>query len=217
VLVLALDTSTPATTVAVARDGEVVEEQTELGANRHGEVLAPLVDRVLRGAGVERADLELVAVGVGPGPFTGLRVGLVTAAGLADALGIAVRGVCSLDAVAHADDRPWSDGFTVVTDARRKEIYWASYADGRRVEGPAVERPDVVAERLGPTAMVGFGAQLYSGAFSGQRIDERSPYPRAGAVAALALDDAWSVAPQPMYLRRPDARPPGAPKRVTPA
>jgi tRNA threonylcarbamoyl adenosine modification protein YeaZ len=218
VLLLALDTSTPATTVALADDGRVVAERTEVAANRHGELLSPFIDEVLREAGVEARELAMVAVGVGPGPFTGLRVGLVTALGFADALGVPARGVCSLDAVACAGDRPWQDGFAVVTDARRKEVYWARYAAGRRVSGPAVDRPAVVAEQLPPgTTIAGFAGSVYAAELGGHALDESAGYPSAAAIARLALDDEWRLPVQPLYLRRPDARPPGAPKRVTPA
>jgi tRNA threonylcarbamoyl adenosine modification protein YeaZ len=218
VLVLALDTSTPATTVSLADDGRVLAERTEVAANRHGELLSPLVAQVVADAGAQLEDVGLVAVGVGPGPFTGLRVGLVTALSLADALGVPARGVCSLDAVAFAADRPWSDGFAVVTDARRKEVYWARYAGSRRVEGPHVDRPTVVAERLRPGSRVaGAATTLYAAELADHVMDDAAPYPSAAAVARLATDAAWCLPVQPMYLRRPDARPPGAPKRVTPA
>jgi tRNA threonylcarbamoyl adenosine modification protein YeaZ len=218
VLVLALDTSTPATSVALADGEKLIAERTEVAANRHGELLSPLIDAVLDQAGARTTDVGMVAVGVGPGPFTGLRVGMTTAVSFADALGISVRGVCSLDAVAWAAERPWSDGFAVVTDARRKEVYWARYADGRRVHGPRADRPAVVAEMLDPaTTVVGFAGELYAAEFAAHRLDESAGYPSAFAIARLTLDDAWQVPVQPMYLRRPDARPPGAPKRVTPA
>ena len=83
--------------------------------------------------------------------------------------------------------------------------------------GPSVDRPDVVAARLGSTTVVGAGAQMYEDVFAAQTHDPRSPYPRGAEIAQLALDASWRMAPYPMYLRRPDARPPGPPKRVTPA
>jgi tRNA threonylcarbamoyl adenosine modification protein YeaZ len=217
VLVLALDTSTPATSVALADAGRVVAHRTEVAPHRHAELLSPLIVQVLRAADLPVSAIEVVAVGVGPGPFTGLRVGVTTALSLADALGVQARGVCSLDAVAFAVDRPWRQGFAVVTDARRKEVYWARYDDGRRVDGPSVDRPSAVAERLGPgTAVVGFATQLYAAEFAGQVIDETAPYPAAAAIARLATGETGWLPVQPLYLRRPDARPPGAPKRVTP-
>ena len=216
-LVLALDTATPATSVALADGGRVVAQHSEIAANRHGELLSPLIEQVVRDAGAKLADVELVAVGIGPGPFTGLRVGITTALSLADALGAPARGVCSLDAVAFAADRPWGEGFAVVTDARRKEVYWARYAGDRRVDGPHVDRPTTVAERLTPGSVVaGFATTPYA-EFATHVIDDTAPYPSAAAIAQLAVDDAWWLPVQPMYLRRPDARPPGAPKRVTPA
>ena len=216
-LVLALDTSTAATSVALVDGERVLAERLEVAANRHGELLSPLVAQVVADAGVRLPDVERVAVGVGPGPFTGLRVGLATAVSLADALGVPAAGVCSLDAVAFAADRPWSDGFAVVTDARRKEVYWARYADGRRVEGPHVDRPATVAERLAAgTCVVGAATSLYAVELADQLVDDTAPYPAPAAIARLSLDDTWSVPVQPLYLRRPDARPPGAPKRVTP-
>lgn len=217
-LVLALDTATPATSVALVDDGRVVAERSEVAANGHGELLAPMIEQALHDAGATASDIGVVAVGVGPGPFTGLRVGLATAVSFADALGVEARGVCSLDAVAFAVDRPWRDGFVVVTDARRKELYWARYAGERRVDGPGVDRPASLAERLAPgTTVVGSATALYAADFAGHVVDETAPHPQAAAIARLALDDAWVLPVQPLYLRRPDARPPGAPKRVTPA
>ena len=232
-LVLALDTSSDATTVAVGRDVladagpgphglagrrlTVLAERTEIAPNRHAEVLAPLIDATLRSAGAERRDISTVAVGVGPGPFTGLRVGLVTALAMADALGARVLGACSLDVIAYFDQRPWPDGFAVVMDARRKEVYWATYRDGKRVSGPQVDKPDIVAAQLAPGAtVVGAGAVLYRDVFGEFSVDTRSPYPEAPALAELSFKPAWQRPVEPMYLRRPDARPPGPPKRVTP-
>jgi tRNA threonylcarbamoyl adenosine modification protein YeaZ len=218
VLVLALDTSTPATSVALVGDDGMLDERIEIAVNRHGELVAPLIDQLVRNAGVDLHDIDVVAVGVGPGPFTGLRVGLASAISLGDALGVPTRGVCSLDAVAFAADRPWAEGFVVATDARRKEIYWARYAGGARVEGPHVDRPSVVGQRLAPGShVVGSAAVQYAAEFADHVVGDTGPYPSAAAIARLALDDAWSVPVRPMYLRRPDARPPGAPKRVTPA
>ena len=102
VLLLAFDTATPAVTVALRGDEGVLAEHTEIDARRHGELLAPGIEKVLADAGRSRTDLTGIAVGVGPGPFTGLRVGLVTARALGDALDIPVHGVCTLDILAAA-------------------------------------------------------------------------------------------------------------------
>lgn len=225
-LLLALDTSTPSVTVAVAdvSDGcTVLAERSEVATNRHGELLAPLVGDVLRTAGVARSGLGAVAVGLGPGPFTGLRVGIVTAAALGDALAIPVYGVCSLDALAcrHRGDGPYA----VATDARRRQLYWAAYdAQGTRLDGPHVDVPAAVVTALradGVTRIAGAGALLHRAQLDGLTVTDASAYPRAADVAALAAPRARAGEPgdllEPLYLRRPDAVPPGPRKQVTPA
>lgn len=223
-LVLGLDTSTPAVTVALgaAADGrlELLAERTEVAANRHGELVAPLVAAVLAQAGAARRDLGAVAVGAGPGPFTGLRVGLVTAASLADALGVPAYAACSLDTVAA--QHPGRD-LVVATDARRREVYWARYdAAGERVDGPQVQRPvDLAAALPAGSIIVGAGALLYRDLFADFAVEERDPYPSAVALLALVAGRVTSGASSdpltPLYLRRPDAMPPGPRKAVTPA
>src|SRR5436190_3709267 len=127
-------------TVALHDGEEVLTERRSEQRMKHGEQLAPLIDAVLTGAGIARQDLTAIAVGVGPGPFTGLRVGLVTARTLGFVLEIPVYGVCSLDVVAleaALGGSPVGRQFAVATDARRKEVYLATYDDrGRRVGGP---------------------------------------------------------------------------------
>jgi tRNA threonylcarbamoyl adenosine modification protein YeaZ len=213
-VLLAFDTATPFVTVAL-HDGEdtVVERRSE-HRMKHGEQLAPLIDGALRDAGIVRQDLTAIAVGVGPGPFTGLRVGLVTARTLAFVLEIPVYGVCSLDIVAveaaHGPAPVGSD-FVVATDARRKEVYLATYDEqGRRLDGPDVVRPaDAATDR--PVA--GEGATLYPEAFPQAH---EPTLPSAGWLArAVAEELAELHDPEPMYLRRPDAVAPGAPKRVS--
>jgi tRNA threonylcarbamoyladenosine biosynthesis protein TsaB len=211
VLLLALDTATPAVTVAVARDGVALATETVVDPRRHGELLAHGIDTVLKRAGVRPADLDAIAAGVGPGPFTGLRVGLMTARALGHALGVPVLGVCTLDVLAFEAARTLGAAgeFVVATDARRKEVYWARYVDGARVEGPAVNRPAEVAYG-GP--VVGYGAVLHPEAFP----DGRGPvHPSAGELAAFVSAGGDTLAPDPLYLRRPDAVEPGARKRVT--
>jgi tRNA threonylcarbamoyladenosine biosynthesis protein TsaB len=214
VLVLALDTATPSVTVAVSDGAHVLAERTTGDERRHGEVLAPAIEGVLRDAGLAPADLDVVAVGVGPGPFTGLRVGLVTARTLGAVLGIPVRGVCTLDVVAlGAALTGLSGSFRVATDARRKEVYWASY-DGAaggvsRVAGPFVARP---ADVPGDGPVVGPGAALYPDVFA----DARPPLrPSAAVLCRWLAEDRPTGAPDPMYLRRPDAvEPRGAGRSV---
>ncbi len=217
VLLLAFDTATPATTAAV-HDGErVLAESTAVDARRHGELLMPSVTRVLDQAGATRHDLTAVVVGTGPGPYTGLRVGLVTARVLAAVLGIPAHGVCTLDAIARASVTAAAGReFLVATDARRKEVYWARYsAAGARLAGPAVGKPAALDPAL-PAA--GEGPRLYPESF-GDPIGPR--YPAASMLAGYAAERlaAGDVLPpaEPLYLRRPDAQVPGPPKRVSAA
>jgi tRNA threonylcarbamoyladenosine biosynthesis protein TsaB len=208
-VLLALDTATQAVTCAV-HDGErVVAESSVVDPLRHGELLAPGVERVLRDAGISVGDLTGIAVGVGPGPFTGLRVGIMTARTMSLALGLPVTGVCSLDVIAFAVE---ADGpFVVATDARRKEVYWARYEHPTvRVADPSVDRPADVATDL-PAA--GRGAAMYPDAFPVRVPPE---YPRAGDLASIAVSGAVTpLPPDPMYLRRPDVAEPAARKRVS--
>jgi tRNA threonylcarbamoyl adenosine modification protein YeaZ len=224
VLVLGLDTSTPAVTVAVGTvrpDGavEVLAERTEVAVNRHGELVAPMVAEVLAAAGAARRDLGAVAAGAGPGPFTGLRVGLVTVASLADALDVPAYAACSLDAIAAQH----SGALVVATDARRREVYWARYdARGDRIEGPQVQRPaDLAATLPAGSVIAGAGGLLYRDVFADLAVEEGAPYPAAAALLRLVAPRAAAGAPAdpltPLYLRRPDAVPPGPPKAVTPA
>jgi tRNA threonylcarbamoyl adenosine modification protein YeaZ len=220
VLLLAFDTATPAVTVALRGVEGVLAEHTEIDARRHGELLAPGIERVLAAAGATRAQLTAVAVGVGPGPFTGLRVGLMTARALGDALEIPVYGVCTLDilaagALAH---RSAGDGdFAVATDARRREVYWAVYdAAGRRRGEPAVDRPAEIAGKLADLAVAGQGPVLYPEQFPAAL----GPALPSAAVLAeltarrLAEEPDALLPPLPLYLRRPDAVEPGARKPV---
>lgn len=213
-MLLALDTATPAVTVAVADGERVLAQRTDVGALRHAEVLAPLLAAVLEDAGLDRRDLTRIAVGVGPGPFTGLRVGLVTARTLGAALAVPVLGVCTLDLLALQAVRSGvAERFRVVTDARRREVHWAEYdpADGvpRRLDGPHVDRPGDVAWS---GVVVGAGAALYAEHFPGHRPPQ---LPAAAALCAWVNAGLPTGPPDPLYLRRPDAAEPRAPKRVS--
>ncbi|MCB0908183.1 MAG: tRNA (adenosine(37)-N6)-threonylcarbamoyltransferase complex dimerization subunit type 1 TsaB [Nocardioidaceae bacterium] len=212
-MLLAFDTATPLVTAAIHDGHGVLVDHVAAAPLKHGEQLAPLIERCLVDAGLTRLDLTAIAVGVGPGPFTGLRVGLVTARTLAHVLEIPVYGVCTLDVMAvEAVDMGSVDGeFLVATDARRKEVYLASYdAEGVRVAGPVVVKPDEAATAL---PVVGEGAVLYPGAFPTGRGPSR---PGAGWLARIVAEErAELLDPEPLYLRRPDAAVPGAPKKVS--
>ena len=212
-LVLGLDTSSPAVSAALLAVDDagvrVVAEAVVVDARRHGELLAQGVRSVLDGARP-----EAVVVGAGPGPFTGLRVGLMTAAAMADALAVPAYAVCSLDGLAAEPD------VVVVTDARRKEVYWARYAGGVRVAGPEVARPADLAAQLEPGArLVGAGALLHRDVFASFAVDGDLLHPSVPRLVERAVDRVRAGAPgdplTPLYLRRPDAVEPGAIKKVT--
>jgi tRNA threonylcarbamoyl adenosine modification protein YeaZ len=171
----------------------------------------PSVCSVLATAGVSIRDLDALVCGVGPGPFTGLRVGMVTAAALGDALGLPVFPVCSLDAIAHRAGT--GSPLLVITDARRREVYWARYDEsGARIDGPHVDRPlDVplagVSRVAGAPDVLGLPV-----------VPPQYPDP-AGLVTVVAAAVRARATPgplHPLYLRRPDAWEPGPRKRVTP-
>lgn len=209
-LVLGLDTAM-VVTVGLARGSTLLGGATIADRMAHVEQLTPLVARVCRDAGVGMDQLELIVVGLGPGPFTGLRVGVVTARILAEVTGAVLHGVCSLDVLAaqYAGEPggPPRGEFVVASDARRREVYWARYAeDGKRIGGPFVSAPAAV-PRL-PT--VGPAVEVYPDDLA------VAPGPRALDPATLAgrgpvLPSAGS---QPLYLRRPDAAEPGRRKPV---
>jgi tRNA threonylcarbamoyladenosine biosynthesis protein TsaB len=217
--VLGFDTATPAVSVAL-HDGErVISSASALDSRRHSELLTPMIAKVLADAGVPRTDLDAVAVGVGPGPYTGLRVGVVTARVLGSVFGLPVHGVCSLDIIAASASQ--GREFLVATDARRQEVYWARYdAAGRRVAGPQVGRAGSI-PGAAELAVAGAGGLLYPEAF-GEVIGPA--YPDAGVLCRLVAGSLTApsaghpplLAADPLYLRRPDAREPGPPKRVTP-
>ncbi|HET6911158.1 MAG TPA: tRNA (adenosine(37)-N6)-threonylcarbamoyltransferase complex dimerization subunit type 1 TsaB [Mycobacteriales bacterium] len=222
---LAVDTSTAQVSAAIVRVGDdastsPVASRETLAPNRHGELLAEAIHDVFNEAHVGWDEITAIAAGLGPGPFTGLRVGVMTAAAIADARRVPSYGVCSLDAIAqmHSPGR-----VLVCSDARRKQVYWARYHDGRRVEGPEIGPPvDVAAHNAAQVdRAVGAGSVLHREAFAGLVVVETDAYPCAAEVASLAAERAVAHAPsetlEPMYLRRPDAVPPGAPKAVTPA
>jgi len=220
VLLLAFDTATPAVTVALHDGQRVLAETVTVDARRHGELLAPSIAKVVADAGAEPGDLTAIAAGVGPGPYTGLRVGVVTARVFGRTLAVPVYGVCTLDVLARAA-APAAAGreFLAVTDARRKELYWARYdGSGARLSGPAVSRPAEIPDGA-VLPVAGQAATLYRDGL-GEPIWRE--HPSAAVLAELAAERLSRpgtgpalLPPEPLYLRRPDARVPGPPKRVT--
>ncbi|MGA1837555.1 tRNA (adenosine(37)-N6)-threonylcarbamoyltransferase complex dimerization subunit type 1 TsaB [Herbiconiux sp. 11R-BC] len=202
-MLLAIDTSA-GTSVAVVDGSTVLAEGSTEDTMRHAEVIGELIDLVLTEAGVEPAALDEVVAGMGPGPFTGLRVGIVAARAFAFGIGRPVVPVVSHDAIAFEE---WSAGtrgpLLVVTDARRREVYWSRYeldADAPlRTGGPGLCVPAAVPH---PEAVRVDATQVSAGAL--------------GRVALLhrSLGRADDVA-EPLYLRSPDVTMPGARKRVS--
>jgi tRNA threonylcarbamoyl adenosine modification protein YeaZ len=252
-IVLAIDTSTPAVTAGLVllpdggRPPRLLAERVTVDARAHAELLAPQIHELLQArpaagsaagphvgldagptarpdAGLDAgpaAGPEAIVCGTGPGPFTGLRVGMVTAAALGDGLGVPVYGACSLDAIAAAAGMGGAAAdLLVATDARRREVYWAVYRGGARVDGPHVQRPAELARQLrslGVTAATGAGAELYADVLGLPLLN--TPYPTAAGLVAVAADALRRRAEPPplvpLYLRRPDAAEPGPRKLVT--
>ena len=217
-LLLAFDTATPAVTVAVHDGSEVVAQASGMGSMAHGELLAPAIHAAMIDAGAAMSDLTDVAVGVGPGPFTGLRVGVVTALTLGSTLGVATHGVCTLDILAAevAQEGTAQGEFLVATDARRKEVYWAHYrpADRRaeRLDGPHVSYPVDLAELHAGMPVLGRGASLFPDVLPAL---EGPLDPSAAALArAVAAGSVVELPLEPLYLRRPDATPLVLPKQA---
>ncbi len=207
--ILAIDTATPAVIAGLVAGGDrrtVLAERVTVDAKAHAERITPNVLAALADAGLSMADLDAVVVGCGPGPFTGLRVGMATAAAYGHALCIPVRGVCSLDAIGVGT----TGQVLVVTDARRREVYWARYRDGVRTAGPTVCAPadwghhPLAGDGLGAAQAVA-GSPAHAALFGLPVLD--IPFPTiAGLVAAV---DDWDDDPPPLvplYLRRPDAK-----------
>jgi tRNA threonylcarbamoyl adenosine modification protein YeaZ len=225
VLALVLDTSSAAVTAGLVdfagSEPVVLADRVTVDARAHAELLIPSLRACLASADIRIGDVAAVVAGLGPGPYTGLRVGLMTAAALADATGLPSYGVCSLDAIAAA--HPDQDDLLVAGDARRKEVYWARYRHGERVGEPAVSKPaELVAELRGElfggtAVMAGAGARLYADLLGLPLLD--GDYPTVAGLAACAAGRVRGGAPGevlvPLYLRRPDAVEPAARKPVT--
>ena len=178
--VLSIDTSTAQTSVALIQDGEILFNKSHNDPLAHGEVLPKLVAEAL----AVNNKVDLVAVGMGPGPFTGLRVGIAFAQSYALAAQIDWVGVCSLDAMAAGINQ---SEFIVSTDARRKERFWARYKDGLRITDPAISKAGELEK---------FGLLIFN---------EGDYFPDPVALAKIALTS--KSVEQPIYIRKPDAYP----------
>jgi tRNA threonylcarbamoyl adenosine modification protein YeaZ len=183
-ITLAIDTATARTQFALLKGETLTWLEIEDGATTHGDVLAKF------GAKAANENIDQVIVGMGPGPFTGLRTGIVFAQSFAFAQGLPIHGVCSLDALAFGIELP---EFIVATDARRKELYWAKYVNGARIGNPQVSLPTEI-PNLSNTPIFGEGALKYSLTSSIEHL-----YPNLISFPNLSAVD------KPMYLRHPDA------------
>ena len=225
-LTLAIDTATRTLSVALVEDQNVLTEISEVAAQAHAERLPLLLDQLLKQTGKQRTDIELVAVGVGPGAYTGLRVGLMFATAFARALKIQLVGICSHDVIA-----PSNYTGLVVTDARRKEVYLSHYETGNRLFSPIVIKPDQIVQA--DLAIIGDGVEVFGDIFTtgksvqisagrlgllvnaaiaaGVQVAQIVPNvsPAAGDGAnALPVGASLLLSPLPLYLRRPDAAEP---------
>lgn len=226
---LAIDTATKVTSVAVGAGVDTIACRAD-GIANPGEVLAPLASATVTAAHVGVGDIDQVFVGVGPGPYTSTRVGVAFANAVALASRISVAGLCTQDAIAAQFDAP---DLVVATDARRKEIYWARYVNGRRIAGPTVGSPAAVVDRFADSVWVGDGLERYPDLAG--KLDWRPAAPTAALVGMIcaqrvaagvaavqppslvthgqhfddaALADIQLFPPVPLYLRRPDAAAP---------
>ncbi|ERS55279.1 MULTISPECIES: tRNA (adenosine(37)-N6)-threonylcarbamoyltransferase complex dimerization subunit type 1 TsaB [Corynebacterium] len=211
--VLAIDTATTAlVTGVVDTESGQITQRILADARAHNERLMPTILEVMSEAGLELGNLDAIVAGMGPGPFTGLRVGMATAQALADALSIPLHGVCTHDAIAHAalaaaDAAEEKNAALVATDARRKEIYWATYRAGQRLVGPDVSKP-------GELSVQDIAQVVIPEKLADQLPEELATLPRsegaptAEGLVAVARLDAEPAPFVPMYLRRPDAVPP---------
>ncbi len=210
-IILALDTCVDACSVALWADGEVLTALSEPMARGHQERLAPMVAETLAAAGLKPTALGRIAVTTGPGSFTGLRVGLAFAKGLALALGRPCIGVGTLEALALGQHAAF---VAACLDARRGRVYLQAFADGRAVMAPDILDIDVAAARLaelwsgGPAAIVGSGAPLVSDVLTHATIDAAAA-PDPAVLARLASARTPGPMPRPLYLRAPDAKLPG--------
>ena len=220
---LAIDTATSQVSVAFGRNGRVLGEVRIDGGRRHAEQLAPAIKYLAAELGIEVSALAAVAVGTGPGLYTGLRVGVTTARTIAQSLAIPIVGISSLDLVAY----PWRTTHrrvVAVLDARRREVFSAQYwpvpgglqRDGEYTVGPPSAIAADLLARGGDVLLVGDGALVYADSFSGldrvERVGPSAAAPSATALVELAcarIEREEFTTPDrvvPLYLRQSDAQ-----------
>ncbi|KQB87438.1 tRNA (adenosine(37)-N6)-threonylcarbamoyltransferase complex dimerization subunit type 1 TsaB [Corynebacterium lowii] len=206
-LVLTIDTATAdlVTGIVDTTEHTVVSQRIFRENRAHNELLVPTIKEMLAEEGLRLVEMQAMVVGCGPGPFTGLRVGMVTAEALGHSLGLPVHGVCSLDAIGY-QLREHATAL-VATDARRREVYWATYEYGKRAEGPDVVAPESLS--------VATPAHLSIPEHLVEKLPEflaevpRSHLgPTPASLVAVADLQAKPEPLQPLYLRRPDAKEP---------
>ncbi len=212
-LVMGLDTALQRCSVAILRDGAVVGDQSVDMARGHAEHLAPMAAAVLAEAGVKTTDLDRIGVVVGPGGFTGVRIALAFARGLAIGVDVDVVGITSLAALAgNVDDAGDGELIAPIIDARRAQVYAALYEQsGHCRRQPFISGPEQALKQLAQAAQgakiitIGSGASLLPGAWRQSQGDAQID---AKVVAALAAEAAPPFGrPPPLYLRGPDAKP----------
>jgi tRNA threonylcarbamoyladenosine biosynthesis protein TsaB len=220
-VVLAIDSATPQVSVALAGPAGTLASIHVAGGRRHGELLAPAIAEVCRLAGIPLAAVTGVAVDVGPGLFTGLRVGVATAQALVSALGVPGLGLTSVEILAAAHGHQHRPVVAVV-DARRSEVFWAPFRPGPsgpvQVAPPAVATPGAVAAAVGALGrsvlVVGDGAVRYREAWAAlpgvEVAGADDAHPSAAVAARLALPRLTAGGSaggmEPLYLRSPDVR-----------
>ena len=193
--ILAIDTSV-GVSIALLNKNETIDQFTDTQHGVQGELTAAKITELLNKNSMTAKDLTDIVVGVGPGPYTGLRVGLATAQALGFSLSIPVHGICSLDAVAFEFGQPC----VVLTDARRKELYWAKYDQGRTNQ-PQVNKPREIVELVPEAQFVGPALNLYPEVISGKQLTLN-----ASALGQLFVSGSAVTLPvSPLYLRKPDA------------
>jgi tRNA threonylcarbamoyladenosine biosynthesis protein TsaB len=223
VKVLAFDTALAACSAAVWSDGAILAARLERLDRGHAEALMPMVEAVRTEAGLAYQDIDRLAVTIGPGTFTGLRIGLAAARGLALAIGRPLVGVTTLEALAAgvSEDERQGRSVLAVIDARRGEVYAQAFDAGLAPLVPPSLSTVTGAARLAPAPLliVGSGALLVQTALVADgkeaRVSEAAETPDATVVAALAAGRAVvsDEMPAPLYLRAPDARLPGTTAR----